>query len=112
MSVTDSDDYALDTKYTIPGDVISSTIRNVHEREENQVNEFLESRLWNRSKEISYTVNKHGVRFFCMKTARYSKKLDKLLSERNKVHENQVYHTFLSEHGSLRPAKRKSSMIK
>ena len=125
--------YTMDSKYIVPKNV-SSTVRNVQEREVKQVNKFLESRLWNRSKTISYTVAKHEVQFFCVKNAHYSKTLDKLQSERIKFpffthllifcktkegdmehffsHENQVFNIFLSEHGSFRLAKRKSSMIK
>lgn len=123
----------MDSKYIVPKNV-SSTVRNVQERELKQVNKFLESRLRNSSKAMPYTVTKHEVQFFCMKNAHYSKTLNKLQSERIKFpffthlliscktkegdmehffsHENQVFHTFLSEHGGLRLAKRKSSMIK
>ena len=73
----DSYDYTLDTKYIVPEDSVSSTISKVQEKEEKQLNEFLESPLWNRSKVISCIVNKHGVQFFCMKTAHYIKKLDR-----------------------------------
>ena len=68
-----------------------------------------------------------------MKTAQYSKKIDKLQSARNKValfshlfiscqikeedleiffsHENRVHHLYLSEHESFWPEKRNSSII-
>ena len=79
------DFYTLDTKYVVTEDVVSNTFPNVHKRRRKQANEFLQSRLWNRSKAISYTVTKNGVQFFCMKTAQYSKKHDKLPSTRNEV---------------------------
>ena len=58
--------YTLDTKYVVPEDVVSNTFPNVHKRRRKQANEFLQSRLWNRSKAISYTVTINGVQFFCI----------------------------------------------
>ena len=99
-----------------------------------QLREFLKSRLWDRSKAISNTVTKIGAQFFCMKTGECNKKhykfqstklllfsLNHLLSD-NQIkegdlklffsHENQVYHPYLSEYGSLVSAKRKSAIIR
>ena len=90
-------------------------------------------RLWNRSKAVSDTETKNRVQFFHMKTTHYSKKYDKLHSAKNNIalfsdlfifsqtregdlehyfsHKNQAYPPYVSEHESLWPVKRMSSII-
>ena len=125
--------YSLDTKYVVTEDVVSNTFPNVHKRRRKQANEFLQSRLWNRSKAISYTVTKnynssawklHSTAGNTINYRRQETKLLFFLAYLSLVrqwketwntflgHELQVYHPYLSEHGSLRTAKRKSSIIK
>ena len=55
--------YSLFTKCVVPEDVVSSTLRNLQERGEKQLHEFMKSRLLSKSKTISDTVTKNGVQF-------------------------------------------------
>lgn len=74
--------YTLDTNCVVSGDVVSSTFPNIRKTAEKELN------FWNQDYGIgqkeSAAVTKSGIKFFCMKTAQYSKKHDKLQSIGNK----------------------------